>query len=334
MQAPMKPDSREVTTVTNLLIALAFAAGFLMIFGVNLVIADLFEVNRQRLRKRFEEDLQLRQRERARGSLQYLKPSDTSNDTFFDTDSQLTLREKLVRYVEVSGVRMRWGQLMVMCIGVAAVAGLAIWRLSGSGTLAVLATPFGAALPVLYVSIVRARRLERLLSQLPDAFDLMSRTLRAGQTTSQAMQAVADEFSAPVAEEFGYCYDQQNLGLSPEAALRDLAARTGLLELKIFVLAMMIHRQTGGNLANLLGKLATVIRERYRIRGVIKALTADGRLQAVILLALPPGMFFLLSIINRPYVEILFQHPMLLVTVVTSMTVGGLWMKRIINFDF
>jgi len=78
---------------------------------------------------------------------------------------------------------------------------------------------------------------------------------------------VADEFSPPIADEFGFCYDQQNLGLSPEASMRDLARRTGLLELKIFVLAVMVHRQTGGNLSELLEKLATVIRHRYRIRG-------------------------------------------------------------------
>ena len=140
-----------------------------------------------------------------------------------------------------------------------------------------------------YVQLKRKARLEKLLSQLPDAFDLMARVIRAGQTMSQALQAVADEFDQPIAAEFAYCYEQQNLGLPPEVAFRDLARRTGLLEIKIFVLALLVQQQTGGNLAELLDKLADVVRERFRIRGKIKALTAEGRMQALVLLVLPLG---------------------------------------------
>src|SRR6202030_4138555 len=118
--------------------------------------------------------------------------------------------------------------------------------------------------------------------------------MRSGQTISQAMQSVADDFAAPASDEFGYCCDQQNLGLSPEAAMRGLALRTGILEMKIFVLAVMVHNQTGGNLAELLDRLSTVIRDRYRIRGSIQALTAEGRMQMMILLALPPLMLAVL----------------------------------------
>src|SRR5439155_11050220 len=128
----------------------------------------------------------------------------------------------------------------------------------------------------------------------------------------QAMQAVADEFDPPVAAEFAYCYEQQNLGLSPEISLRDLARRTGLLEIKIFVLALLIQQQAGGNLAELLDNLATIIRERFKIRGKIKTLTAEGRVQAAVLLALPPGMFLLILILNRSYGQVLIDHPGLL----------------------
>src|SRR5215831_2903505 len=110
---------------------------------------------------------------------------------------------------------------------------------------------------------------------------------------SQALQAVADEFDTPISTEFAYCYEQQNLGLSPEVAMRDLARRTGLLEIKIFVLALLVQQQTGGNLAELLEKLADIVRERFRMRAKIKALTAEGRLQAIILLALVPLLFLL-----------------------------------------
>ncbi len=321
-------------TMNNLFIALAFGAGFLAVFSINLLIADVLEANRQRVRKRLEEELQLRRRERARHSMQHQKILEAATEGLADLGNNATIWQRFARLAEESGVNVSPAQLVGLSAATALAAVLLVGVLFGKWTLAVLVGLPAAAVPLLYVWILRARRLEKLLSQLPDAFDLMSRTLRAGQTTSQALQTVADEFSPPIADEFGYCYDQQNLGLSPEAALRDLARRTGLLELKIFVLALMIHRQTGGNLADLLEKLAVVIRDRYRIRGATKALTADGRLQAIILLALPPAMLLILSLINRPYMANLFQYPILLVGMFVSMIIGGAWMKKIISFDF
>ncbi len=162
---------------------------------------------------------------------------------------------------------------------------------------------------------------------------MMSRVLRSGQTISQSIQAVADEFSPPIAEEFGFCYEQQNLGLSPEAAMRQLAQRTGLLEIRIFVVAVMVHRQTGGNLSELLDKISHVIRERFRISGYIRALTAEGRLQAIILLALPPLMIFLLLALNRDYMMTIFKYPSLLIVMFTCEILGALWMRKIVNFE-
>lgn len=318
----------------SVFIGLAFAAGFLLIFGVNLLIADVLAANRQRIKKRLEEEWQLQQRERARSSLLSKKMLEDPAEQFFETNPKPTLQKRFTRYIEESGLRIRPGQIALLAVVAAAAGALILKSLTGSWVVAAFTAPFAGGLPFVLVSVVRARRLEKMLAQLPDAFDLMSRTLRSGQTTSQALQAVADEFSPPVADEFGYCYDQQNLGLSPEESLKDLAARNGLLELKIFVLAVMIHRQTGGNLAQLLDKLAAVIRDRYRIHGVIKALTADGRLQAVILLALPPGMLILLSLVNPSYMSTLYEYPLILLAMFASMTVGGLWMNRIIRFDF
>jgi tight adherence protein B len=173
-----------------------------------------------------------------------------------------------------------------------------------------------------------------MMDQLPEAFDLMARIIRAGQTMAQSIQAVADEFDAPLAAEFAYCYEQQNLGLSPEASLRDLARRTGLLEIKIFVLALLVQQQAGGNLAELLDKLSTVIRERSRIRGKIRVLTAEGRFQAIVLLGLPPAMLLVLMFFNPEYGMVLFKHPSLLVGTFISEALGYLWIRRIVNFDF
>ncbi len=318
----------------QLLLGLAFVAGFLLIFGVNLMLHDVFQARRQRVRKRLEEELQMRQRERARGTLEYKDLYEMASEGLMEVRERKSLRQRFVKLVDESGLMMRPTQVAGISIGLALLLGLPVGLLTGQWLLGALIAPVGAVLPVLYVSIVRMRRKEKLLSQLPEAFELMCRSMRAGQTMSQALQSVAEEFDAPLSEEFGYCYDQQNLGLTPEAAMRDLSRRTGLLELKIFVLAVMVHRQTGGNLSELLEKLAKVIRDRYRIRGSIKALTAEGRLQAIILLSLPPFMLCALMVVNRTYIMHLFDYPMLLVGMAISMTIGGLWMHRIVSFDF
>ena len=151
---------------------------------------------------------------------------------------------------------------------------------------------------------------------------------------SQGLQSVADEFAPPIASEFSYCYEQQNLGLSPEVALRDMARRTGLLEIKIFVTAMLVQLQSGGNLAEMLEKLSAIIRQRYRTRGQIKALTAEGRFQAVVLLALPVVMFLIFLVLNPAYESELLKHPSLIAATLVCEGLGGLWIRKIVNFDF
>jgi tight adherence protein B len=191
----------------------------------------------------------------------------------------------------------------------------------------------GAA-PLLYVRQRQKARRDRFLTQLPAAFDLMARVLRSGHSVPHAFQAVADSFEPPIAGEFAFCQEQQNLGLLPEMTYRDLARRTGVLEVKIFVMAMMIQRQAGGNLSEVLERLAALIRERVRLRNHIRTLTAEGRLQAVVLLVLPPVMFFVMRFINPPYADVLLEHSGLLVGMMASMGLGALWIRKIIQFDF
>lgn len=317
-----------------LVLSLAFLAGFLLIFGANWLLVDVTEARRRQVRKRLEEEHRLRVREHARGSMAYQELYEMAADGLIDLREKQSVVSRLLRLIHESGASLQPGQVVGLCLGAAAIFGALAGVLSKSIALAALVGFVAGVTPLVYLAILRARRSEKLLSQLPDAFDVMSRTMRAGQTISQALQAVAEEFSSPIAEEFGYCYDQQNLGLSPEAAMKELARRTGLLELKIFVLAVMVHRQTGGNLSELFDKLAEVIRARYRIRGKIKALTAEGKMQGIILLALPVFMMFIIFMLNRPYVMTLFQYPLLVAAMFFFMAVGAVWMHKIVNFDF
>lgn len=237
-------------------------------------------------------------------------------------------------WVEQSGMRLNPVTLIIMALVVGSVSALAVGILLFDWWLPFVAFALTAWLPFAMVAFERYRRSDKLRSQLPDALDLMARMLRAGQTIPQALSGVADEFEAPISDEFGFCYEQQNLGLSTEAAMYEMARRTGVLELRILVVALTIHRQTGGNLSELLDSLAHVIRERYRIQGQIKSLTADGRMQAAILLALPPILLIVLSVLNNEYVTILYQFPWLLVGMFGFELFGAIWLHKIVSFDF
>ena len=320
--------------MSPIMIVLAFLAGFFLIFAINYALADVADAHRHRYRKRLEEELQRRQKELARVSIADRDLQALTAAGMAELQPKRSLKERLVSLINESGVAMRLDQLLVACAALGFLAFLPCAFLGQHWLLGALLGLAASPLPLAYVAFLRKQRREKILNQLPDAFELMSRTLRAGQTMSQAFQAVADESSPPISEEFGFCYEQQNLGLAAEGAMRDLAQRTGLLELKIFVMAVMIHRQTGGNMSELLDKLSHVIRDRAKIRGSVKALTAEGALQAYILMALPPGMLAIMLTMNRPYALLLFEYYWLLVGAGTSMFLGYLWMRRIINFDF
>jgi tight adherence protein B len=116
--------------------------------------------------------------------------------------------------------------------------------------------------------------------------------------------------------------------------MRDLARRTGLVEIKIFVMALLVQQQTGGNLAELMDRLSAIIRERYKIRGQVQSLTAEGRMQAAVLLGLAPALFVLMLVMNRNYAGILLEHPVLIWTTLGFEAFGALWIRKIVNFDF
>lgn len=192
----------------------------------------------------------------------------------------------------------------------------------------------GAAAPFAYAVFRRRQRIERLRRQLPDAFEIMSRSIRAGQTVPRAFQVVADDFESPLADEFGWCCEQQNLGLPQEVALRDLARRTGVTELQMLVVALIVQRQSGGSPVELLDNLAKVVRKRIRLRERVKALTAEGRMQALVLLCLPPLVLAVISFTNPDYVQSLWRQPWLLAAMAASELLGAVWIRRIITFRY
>ena len=332
--------------IETMVIALTFLSGFLGIFGINLVLTDRFEQDRRVEAKRQQELQQIRQREDVReklreaqkaGKLTRQSESLSRLASMAQDDLHEEQRNPLDRvgdWLEQSGIRWTTGSLFRTLLIWSGVFGLLAALVTGNPVTTLIVASLGGLVPFLFVTWHRRKRMQQLLAQLPDALELMSRILRSGQTISQAMQSVSLELPAPLSTEFGYCYEQQNLGLPLQVALKDLCRRTAVLEVKIFVLAILVNRSSGGNLAQLLDNLAKTVRARFTLRGKIRALTAEGRLQAIMLLALPPAVFVLMLIVNNAYASKLFDYPQLIMATISSMAVGTFFIHRIVNFDF
>jgi tight adherence protein B len=190
------------------------------------------------------------------------------------------------------------------------------------------------SLPLMWLLLRRKRRLKTFAAQLPDALEMLARTLRAGQSLAFGFNIVATEMPLPIGKEFGRVFEEQNLGIPLDESLRDLTARIPNLDLKFFVTALILQRQTGGDLAEILDKIGELIRDRFRIWGQVQALTGEGRLSGVVLLALPLVLFIAVYQLNREYVMTLFHDPLgtkMLVAAVVMQILGALVIRKIVN---
>jgi tight adherence protein B len=192
----------------------------------------------------------------------------------------------------------------------------------------------GFSIPYLWLLNKRRLRLKAFANQLPDALELVARALRAGHALGAGMHVVAEEMPSPICDEFGRVYEEQNLGIALEDAMRTMCKRVPNMDLRFFVTAVAIQRQTGGDLAEILDKIGYVIRERYKILGQVQALTADGRLSGVVLVALPFALLLLMMHMKYDYVEMLWTHPMgkkMSVGAIVLMILGIIWIKKIVD---
>jgi tight adherence protein B len=193
--------------------------------------------------------------------------------------------------------------------------------------------PFGGLAPLGVLYSRRHSRRRRLCQQLPETFQMISRAVRAGQTIPAALQIIAEDFEAPVRSEFALCYEQQNLGMSRESALRGLARRTGIMELRIFVVALIVQSHAGGDLVELLDGLANMVRKRLALWERVRALTGEGRLQAMILMVLPTAALAFLALTAPEYSGLLLGRPWLLALAAMMQALGMMWIRSIVNFE-
>ena len=200
--------------------------------------------------------------------------------------------------------------------------------------LAVLAMLLSAALPTGWIARKRRRRLKQLERQLPDALDLMVRALRAGHAFSSALQMAGTEMSDPLASELRLTHDEVNFGVPLDQALLNLEQRVPLMDLRYFVVAVLVQREAGGNLTEVLTNLSRLIRERLKLMGRVRVLTAEGRLSAWILSLMPFMLFALIATFNRKFMEPLWTDPIgigLVRVMLGMMLLGVIWLRRITN---
>jgi tight adherence protein B len=215
--------------------------------------------------------------------------------------------------------------------------------LTGGALAAVIApnplfAPVGAAMlggmPFLWLQHRKKKRVRLFLDAMPEAVELISRALRAGHGLASGLRLVSEEMKGPISDEFGRIFEEQNLGIPIELSLRGMADRIPAMDVRFFVIAVIIQRATGGDLAEVLDKIGKLIRQRFELYGHVKALTAEGRLSGVVLLALPPGLLAFLSISNYAYVAPLFTTPLgnkMLIATAVMQVFGALMIRKIVS---
>lgn len=269
------------------------------------------------------------------GDIKLLKERVLSNTpTLHRLLIQLPQLHQLDRLVVQAGSRSTVSHVLAACV-LAGLAGVVAGMLLKWGWLLTLLLALVlASLPLLRLVLQRNRRLRLMEAQLPDALDLIARALRAGHSFLSALGMVGEEAQEPIAGEFKTVFDEISFGIATDHALSDLAERVPVPDLRYFVMAVLIQRETGGNLAELLDNLARLIRERFKLLGKVRVLAAEGKLSAWILTALPFVVAGAIHALNPTYLLVLFTDPMgirMVIGVLVMMVVGIFAMWRIIE---
>jgi len=235
-----------------------------------------------------------------------------------------------------AGMKFRAGNFIVLCLLCGGAAGFAalVWSKNPAITWAALI--IGAFLPYAFVSYRRQKRFEKIEELFPEAIDTLARAVRAGHAFTTALEMICNETTEPLASEFRKLYEEQKFGMPVRDALMNLTERVPLVDVKFFVTAVMLQRETGGNLAEILDNLSHMIRERFKIQRQVRVHTAQGRLTMVLLMAMPPTVVTILAVFSPEFVRPLFYDPIghaLLVVSIALQTIGYFVIRKIIKIQ-
>ena len=242
----------------------------------------------------------------------------------------------LSRWLEQTGVQTTLSAVVVKAVMVAIIVAMGV----GMAVRASWGLPVGAAvgfaLPFLLLSRKRGKRMRAFEEEFPEALDLISRALKAGHAFATGLKMVADEMAEPVGPEFRKTFDEQNFGLPMKDALDNLTQRVPIIDVRFFATAVLIQRETGGNLSEILENLAHVVRERFKILRQVRVYTAHGRMTGYVLLALPAVLCVALAFINPDHMNLLFREhmgQMLLLGAIVMQTCGYMWIRQVVKIE-
>jgi tight adherence protein B len=248
-----------------------------------------------------------------------------------------TLCAPVQRHIERAGMKMSVAAFLLLSVWAGTLTGVLLWLGSGRMEAGLLVGGIVLFIPHMYVQYRGGKRTWKFEEQFPEAVDLIARALRAGHALPTAIGMVAAEVPNPVGAEFKKLYEQQNFGMSLPDALRAFADRVPILDARFFVTAVLTQREAGGNLAGVLDNLASVIRERFKVKRQVKVISAHGRITASILSAMPPVLAAIITVISPAGMMLLINDSLgikMIVGAVILQLVGMMVMRKIVNVEF
>jgi tight adherence protein B len=250
--------------------------------------------------------------------------------------SGTTRGSALGRWIEQSGMKISVSGVLMIGLVCAVLCALLVTMATRSAFGIPIGAAIGFGLPFMFLRFKRTRRLRAFEEMFPEALDLIARALKAGHAFATGLKMAADELSEPVGPEFRKTFDEQNFGLPLKDALENLTLRIPILDVRFFATAVLIQRETGGNLSEILENLAHVVRERFKILRQVRVYTAHGRLTGYVLLALPAVLGIALSFINPDHMNMLFRErigQILLMVAIGMQTAGYIWIRQVVKIE-
>jgi tight adherence protein B len=315
----------------------AFVIGVAIVMGLYLASTKLPAMLAQRKLMARLDSLTPLERAEAESASTLLKASDNGVLPAFDRMMAGSQRGNAIsRWIEQSGMKVSVSGVFLMAAGLGVVMSFVATMVTRTSWAMPIGFALGFAMPLIVLRIKRTRRLRAFEEAFPEGLDLIARALKAGHAFATGLKMVADEMDEPVGPEFRKTFDEQNFGLPMKDALENLTHRIPSLDVRFFATAVLIQRETGGNLSEILENLAHVVRERFKILRQVRVYTAHGRLTGYVLLALPAFLGVALSFINPEHMNLLFRERMgqlMLIAAMVMQFIGYMWIKQVVKIE-
>ncbi len=319
---------------STIFLMMPLAGSVLLALGIFQVIMDLRTAKQRKVIDRLSGSRASNKERQVKDTLLKKRAADYHRNVVEGVISRVHIVSKLQRILDQSNVDWSATRVLVNLIALGVGVGVLMLFLQFRPVACMGATLGIPLLPLLWLVHKRKRRIKTLVEQLPDVFELMSQALRAGHSLAGAIQLVSQQMPEPIAGEFALVFHEQNLGMKIEDALLNMGDRVDQMDVRFFVTAVLIQRQTGGDLAEVLDKIGKVIRDRIQLFGTVRALTAEGRLSGLVLLLLPVLVFFISLSVNPNYARMLLDTPngrMMLGIAIGMDLMGMALIKKIVN---